>query len=81
MEVFHEEDERFNVGVGRTRDREYLLLEAGSHTTSETWVLEAQRLRGRFGWWRSAWTMRSMTSITARDFFISGRTMRRSNFG
>ena len=41
VEVFHEEDERFNLGVGRTRDREYLLLEAGSHTTSETWVLEA----------------------------------------
>jgi len=41
VEVFHEEDERFNVGVGRTRDREYLLLEVGSHTTSETWVLYA----------------------------------------
>jgi oligopeptidase B len=41
VEVFHEADERFNVGVGRTRDREYLLLEAGSHTTSETWVLYA----------------------------------------
>jgi oligopeptidase B len=39
VEVFHEEDERFNVGVGRTRDREYLLIELGSHTTSETWVL------------------------------------------
>lgn len=43
VEVFHEEDERFNVGVGRTRDREYLLLEAGSHTTSETWYLNAHR--------------------------------------
>ena len=41
VEVFHEEDERFNLGMGRTRDREYLLLEAGSHTTSETWVLYA----------------------------------------
>ena len=40
VEVFHEEDERFNVGVGRTRDREYLLIESGSHTTSETWVLD-----------------------------------------
>jgi len=33
--VFEELDERFNVGVGQTRDREYILLEAGSHTTSE----------------------------------------------
>ncbi len=32
--VFDEPDERFNVGVGRTRDRKYLLLECGSHTTS-----------------------------------------------
>ena len=42
VEVFHEKDERFNLGVGRTRDREYVLLEAGSHTTSETWVLDAR---------------------------------------
>jgi oligopeptidase B len=35
-EIFHEPDERFNIGIGRTRDRKYFLLEAGSHTTSET---------------------------------------------
>jgi oligopeptidase B len=39
VQVFHEQDERFNLGVGRTRDRQYILLQAGSHTTSETWVL------------------------------------------
>lgn len=33
--IFEEPDERFNIGVGRTRDRQYLLLEIGSHTTSE----------------------------------------------
>jgi oligopeptidase B len=49
VEVFHEEDERFNVGVGRTRDRKYLLLEAGSHTTSETWFLDATEFGGKFG--------------------------------
>jgi oligopeptidase B len=43
VEVFHEEDERFNLGVGRTRDRRYLLMEAGSHTTSETWFLDATK--------------------------------------
>jgi len=37
--VFEEKDERFNIGVGRTRDRKYFLLEAGSHTTSETHFL------------------------------------------
>ena len=41
VEVFHEPDERFNLGVGRTRDRRYVLLELGSHTTSESWFLEA----------------------------------------
>ncbi len=40
-EVFHEPDERFNLAVGRTRDRQFLLLQAGSHTTSETWFLNA----------------------------------------
>jgi oligopeptidase B len=39
VEVFHEPDERFNLGVGRTRDRKYLLLQIGSHTTSESWFL------------------------------------------
>ncbi len=33
--VHHEPDERFNLGVGRTRDRKYLLVETGSHTTTE----------------------------------------------
>jgi len=33
--VFEELDERFNVGLGQTRDRKYIFLEAGSHTTSE----------------------------------------------
>jgi len=39
VEIFHEPDERFNIGIGRTRDRKYFLLEAGSHTTSETHFL------------------------------------------
>ncbi len=39
--VFEELDERFNVGVGRTRDRRYLLVESGSHTTSECRFLPA----------------------------------------
>ena len=33
--VYEEADERFNVGCGRTRDRQYLLVECGSHTTNE----------------------------------------------
>ena len=33
--VYEESDERFNIGVGRTRDRQYLILESASHTASE----------------------------------------------
>ena len=48
VEVFFEADERFNVDVGRTRDRQYLLLEIASHTTSETWFLRAAEPEGDF---------------------------------
>jgi oligopeptidase B len=33
--VYVEVDERFNLGVGKTRDGKFLLMEAGSHTTIE----------------------------------------------
>jgi oligopeptidase B len=46
--VFEEADERFNVGVGRTRDRKYLLLEIGSHTTSEYCFLASDKPEGEF---------------------------------
>jgi oligopeptidase B len=46
--VFHEPDERFNLGVGKTRDRRYLILEAGSHTTSESRFLPASEPLGEF---------------------------------
>jgi len=46
--VFEEPDERFNLGVGRTRDRKYILLEAGSHTTNEARFLEAASPEGEF---------------------------------
>ena len=39
--VFHEPDERFNLGVGKTRDGKYLLLESGSHTTNEYRLVSA----------------------------------------
>jgi oligopeptidase B len=39
--VFHEEDERFNLGVGKTRDGRYLFVEAGSHTSNEYRFLPA----------------------------------------
>ena len=41
--VWHEPDEHFDIGVSRTRSRAYLVLEIGSHTTSEARVLRADR--------------------------------------
>ncbi len=46
--VYEEPDERFNVGVGRTRDGAYLLLESASHTTSEQWFLPASAPAANF---------------------------------
>ena len=40
--IFTEEDERYNIGVGRTRDGEYIILEAASHITSECRILAAR---------------------------------------
>jgi oligopeptidase B len=41
--VFTEADEAFNVGVARTRSREWLVIFSGSHTTSEAMVRRAGR--------------------------------------
>jgi oligopeptidase B len=46
--VYEEKDERFNLGVGKTRDGKYLLMEAGSHTTSECRFLSADTPEGEF---------------------------------
>ncbi len=46
--AWEEPDERFNVGVGRTRDGKFLIAEAASHTTSEQWFLAANDPSGSF---------------------------------
>jgi oligopeptidase B len=47
--VFEEPDEAFNIGVGRTRSRAWLVLGAGSLTTAEARVLPAS---DPYGEWR-----------------------------
>lgn len=44
--AYEEKDERFNVGVDRTRDGRYLLMEIGSHITSEWRYLAADSPAG-----------------------------------
>jgi len=46
--VYEEADERFNLGVGKTRDGKYLLMEAGSHTTNECRFHAADAPEGEF---------------------------------
>ena len=46
--ILHEQDERFNVGIGRTRDSRFLLIEIGSHTTNEYRFLRADDPAGEF---------------------------------
>ncbi len=48
--IYEESDERFNIGVGKTRDGKYLLMESASHTTSEQWFLSTDDAT-------SAWTL------------------------
>jgi oligopeptidase B len=44
--VYEETDERFNLGVGRSRDGAYIFLESASHTTSEARMLRADAPTG-----------------------------------
>ncbi|MRG59878.1 prolyl oligopeptidase family serine peptidase [Agromyces sp. CFH 90414] len=48
VQVFTEPDERFWLGVGLTRSRRFLMIEAGSNVTSETWLLDASDPTGAF---------------------------------
>ena len=46
--VYQDDDERFNIGAGRTRDGKFIILESGSHTTTECRVLPADQPTGEF---------------------------------
>ncbi|HUD75566.1 MAG TPA: prolyl oligopeptidase family serine peptidase, partial [Terracidiphilus sp.] len=46
--VFQEDDERFNLGAGRTRDGKFIVLESASHITTESRVLAAAEPEGAF---------------------------------
>jgi oligopeptidase B len=46
--VYQDDDERFNLGVGRTRDGKFLVMESASHTTTESRVLAADQPNASF---------------------------------
>ena len=46
--IYHESDERFFVGISRTRSDKYLLMDLGSSITSEVRFLDANQPGGEF---------------------------------
>jgi oligopeptidase B len=46
--VYQDDDERFNVGLGRTRDGRFLVMASASHTTSECHILPADEPEAKF---------------------------------
>ena len=46
--VYQDDDERFNIGSGRTRDGKFIILESSSHTTTECQWLAADDPSGQF---------------------------------
>jgi len=51
-EVYFEEDGQFWAGIGKTRDRKYLIIGANSSTSSEVRILEASNPDGEFRMFR-----------------------------
>jgi oligopeptidase B len=46
--IYEEDDERFNIAAGRTRDGAYIVMESASHITSECHALRADQPTGEF---------------------------------
>jgi oligopeptidase B len=46
--IYEEKDERFSVGVGKSRSGKYIALQIGSHTTSEQRFLDAANPNGEW---------------------------------
>lgn len=43
--VMREKDQRFGIGVGKTADRKYLVINVGSHVTDEIWIADARSVK------------------------------------
>ncbi len=70
VDVFHEPDERFWIGVGLTRSRRFLVIEAGSNVTSETWLLPAEEPDGEF---RVVWPRKEGVEYDVEHVVAGGR--------
>ncbi|WP_104126576.1 S9 family peptidase [Cryobacterium sp. Y57] len=67
--IFHEPDERFWVGIGITRSRKFLMIEAGSSVTTESWLLDATDPTGDF---TVVWPRHDHTEYDVEHAIING---------
>jgi len=70
VRVFHEPDDSYWVGAGRTRSGRYLVIGASSSVTSETWVLDASEPTGEF---QVIWPRRQGVEYDAEHAVVAGR--------
>ncbi|BDZ50095.1 hypothetical protein GCM10025867_23360 [Frondihabitans sucicola] len=69
VSIFHEDDDRYWIGVGLTRSRQYLLIEVGSKITSETWLLDSSDPTGEF---RVVWPRRDGVEYEIDHAIVDG---------
>ncbi|KQQ26501.1 S9 family peptidase [Frondihabitans sp. Leaf304] len=69
VSIFHEADDRYWIGIGLTRSRQYLVVEAGSKITSETWILDASDPTGEF---RVVWPRREGIEYEVDHAIVDG---------
>ncbi|EFN56398.1 hypothetical protein CHLNCDRAFT_144964 [Chlorella variabilis] len=78
--VYHEQDESFYIGIGRSRTERLLYIHAGSAVTSDTRYLSADEPLGE---WRVVLPRRSEVEYSVEDrgnhFFITIRDQERPN--
>ncbi|MET4051235.1 oligopeptidase B [Frigoribacterium sp. PvP054] len=67
--VFTETDDRYWIGVGLTRSRQYLVVDVGSKITSETWLLDAADPTGEF---RVVWPRREGVEYDVEHAVVAG---------
>ncbi|GAA3590905.1 S9 family peptidase [Klugiella xanthotipulae] len=67
--VFHEPDERYWVGVGRTRSRRYLIIELGSKITTEYHLLDTREPEAGF---RIVWPRREGVEYSVEHAVLNG---------
>ncbi|GAA4669505.1 S9 family peptidase [Frondihabitans cladoniiphilus] len=69
VKVFEEPDDRYWVGVGLTRSRQYLAIEIGSKITSETLLLDSGDPTGEF---RVVWPRREGVEYEIEHAIVQG---------